>query len=338
MIPAGSVLLTSRATVGVAAINAIPVVTNQGFQNLLAKEGTDGLWLYYYASFMRPHLERRAAGSTFLEVSRDSVRSLPILFPPLSEQRAIAAILDAIDEAIGRTNEIVAATEMLRETMLAELLTRGIPGWHTQWRCVPGFGNIPLDWKMTRLDEAAEIVGGSTPSRADLDYWGGATPWVIPWPELTALTGRYLTTSREAITDKGLKAAGLKVIPAGSVLMTSRATIGSTAINTVPVTTNQGFQNLVPKPGCHSLWLYYCISSMQNELRRRASGSTFLEISGDSVRNLPVLLPRLDEQQAIADALDSVDTRMEEARTERGALELLKASTTEALLTGSVRV
>ena len=263
--------------------------------------------------------------------------SLPILLPPIAEQRRIVSVVDSLDEAIDRIDGVVLATEVFLEAMLDELLTRGVPGWHTQWRCAPGFGDVPMDWKVMHLEDVAEVVGGSTPSRADLDYWGGATPWVIP-SELTELPGRYLTASREAVTDKGLKAAGLKVIPAGSVLMTSRATIGSTAINTVPVTTNQGFQNLVPKPGCHSLWLYYCISSMQNELRRRAAGSTFLEISGDSVRNLPVLLPQLDEQQAIADALDSVDTRMEEARAERGALELLKASTTEALLTGSVRV
>lgn len=263
--------------------------------------------------------------------------SLPILLPPIAEQRAIVSVLDSIEAAIDQTTAVIAANETAQEILLHELLSHGVPGWHTEWKNVPGHGAIPADWETTRIGEIAEVVGGSTPSRTNEDYWGGEMPWVVP-SELADLPRRYLTASRETITHEGMKAAGLKVVPAGSILMTSRATIGATAINTVPVTTNQGFQNLVAKPGCHSLWLYYCISSLRNELRKRASGSTFLEISSEGVRNLPVLLPPSREQQAIADVLDSVDTRLEEALAEREALASLRASVIEGLLTGSVRV
>ena len=163
LIPAGSVLLTSRATIGVTAINAIPVTTNQGFQNLVVKNGTDSLWLYYSISSLHKELKRRAAGSTFLEVSRDSVRSLPLLLPPLPEQRAIAAVLDSIDDAIERTEAVIAAMERLRDALLHELLTRGVPGWHSEWKEVPGIGTIPACWEVVRLGDVADVRNGTTP-------------------------------------------------------------------------------------------------------------------------------------------------------------------------------
>ena len=337
MLPVGSVLLTTRATIGLAAINTLPVTTNQGFQSLVRKNGTDSLWLYYCVSSKRRELERRGAGSTFREVSRDGVRTLPILLPPLSEQRAIAAVLDSIDEAIERTDEVIAATERLRDALLHELLTRGLPGQHSEWKEVPGLGTIPASWKAVRLRDVAEVIGGGTPSRTQPKFWGGRIPWVVP-SEVTELIGRELHSSRESITDEGLRDAGLRVLPERSVLLTTRATIGATAIVALPVTTNQGFQSLVAKNAIDSLWLYYCVSSKSRELMRRGAGSTFREVSRDSVRSLPVLLPPLPEQRAIAAVLDSVDSAMERAREERCDLRSLQASTADALLTGRVRV
>ena len=336
-LPTGSVLLTSRATIGAAAISTYPVATNQGFQNLVAKEGTDSLWLYYCISSMKRELERRAAGSTFAEISRDNVRSLPVLIPPLPEQRAIADVLDSIDEAIERTEAVIAATETLRDSLLHELLTRGVPGWHTEWKDVPGIGTIPADWQVVRLDQIVDVVGGSTPSRVETEFWGGSIPWTVP-SELTNLPGRYLSATNETITDAGMRSAGLQLLPAGSVLLTSRATIGAVAINLVPVVTNQGFQNLVVKDGTDNLWLYYCISSRRRELERRAAGSTFLEISRDSVRSLPVALPPFAEQEAISATLDCVDSTIGVATAERDALCSHKESTANVLLTGQERI
>lgn len=337
VLPVGSVLLTTRATIGLAAITALPITTNQGFQSLVGKNGTDSLWLYYCISSKSRELERRGAGSTFREVSRDGVRTLPILLPPLSEQRAIAAVLDAIDEAIERADEVIAATERLRDALLHELLTRGLPGLRSEWREVPGLGTIPASWRAVRLGDVAEVIGGSTPSRTQPKFWGGEIPWVVP-SEVTELVDRELRSSRESITDKGLRAAGLRVLPARSVLLTTRATIGATAIAACPVTTNQGFQSLVGKTGIDSLWLYYCVSSKRRELMRRSAGSTFREVSRDAVRNLPVLLPPLLEQRAIAAVLDSVDANIESAHEERIALSTAATSVADALLTGRVRV
>ena len=126
-IPAGSILLTSRAYRRHGASMLCPSLRGRGFKSGGSRHGADALWLYYCVSNRRGELQRRAAGSTFREVSRDSVRSLPILLPPLSEQRAIADVLDAIDEAIERTEAVIDATERLRDALLHDLLTRGVP-------------------------------------------------------------------------------------------------------------------------------------------------------------------------------------------------------------------
>ena len=101
----------------------------------------------------------------------------PILLPPLSEQRAIAAVLDAIDEAIERTEAVISATERLRDALLHELLTRGVPGWHTEWRDVPGLGTVPADWQVVRLADC--IAEGPTNGiyKPESDYGSGT--WLI---------------------------------------------------------------------------------------------------------------------------------------------------------------
>ena len=98
---------------------------------------------------------------------------------------------------------------------------------------------LPSGWKAVRLANVAEIVMGQSPPGSTVSEWEGDVPWVVP-SELTNLKGRYLTATKEAITDAGLQSAGLTLIPSGSVLLTTRATIGVTAINAIPVATNQG--------------------------------------------------------------------------------------------------
>ena len=89
-------------------------------------------------------------------MNKSAFSAVSISLPPLPEQRAIAAVLDSIDEAIERTEAVIAATERLRDALLHQLLTRGVPGWHTQWKDVPGIGTIPASWEVVRLGEVLE--------------------------------------------------------------------------------------------------------------------------------------------------------------------------------------
>ena len=125
---------------------------------------------------------------------------------------------------------------------------------------------------------------------------------------MTRLSGYYLTDTKETLTEIGLKYSSAKLLPAGAVLLTSRATIGKTAIAKVPMSTNQGFVNL----DCHSKlvvneYLARLLASRASYLESRAGGSTFKEISRSTVAKIKILLPTLLEQQRIVDVLRQVE-------------------------------
>ena len=346
MLPAGSVLLTSRATIGVTAINTIPVATNQGFQNLVATAETAPLWLYYCISAIRPELERRSAGSTFREVSRDSVRSVPILLPPLPEQRAIAAVLDGIDEAIERTEEVIAATERLRDALLHELLTRGLPGRHSEWVDVPGLGTVPACWDVAAIGRCLErIEAGSSPrceSRpARDDEWGVLKVSSVSWGVFQPTENKALLQPSDIVPRYEVRDGDLILSRANTPDLVGRAV----RVRTTPprLLLSDKTLRLVPDPA--RIDPEFLLSSLRlprsrSQIIGAATGSSrsMFNVSQDSVRKMRVALPPLEEQQAIADALENVEASIERAGEERAGLQSLQASAADALLTGRVRV
>ncbi|MXW98457.1 MAG: hypothetical protein F4118_06350 [Acidimicrobiaceae bacterium] len=315
VLPAGSVLLTTRATIGLAAINTLPMATNQGFQSLVGKNGTDSLWLYYCISSQRSELERRGAGSTFREVSRDGVRTLPILLPPLSEQRAIAGVLDSIDEAIERADEVITATERLSDALLHELLTRGLPGQHSEWKEVPGVGTIPVSWQVARLGEVLKLeYGVSLPERCRQP---GSTPVVGSAGIVGFHDHAYLSGPGVVVGRKG-----------------SIGTVTWVPEDFTPIDTTYF---VLPLQGRANLrWAYYLLDQVDLASLNRATGVPGL--NRDDVYALRRPIPPLTEQQTIAGALDSVRVAVEQARDERETLQELQTSVADALLTGRVRV
>ena len=338
VLPAGSVLLTTRATIGIVAINTLPMATNQGFQSLVGKNGTDSLWLYYCISSKRSELERRGAGSTFREVSRDGVRTLPILLPPLSEQRAIAAVLDSIDEAIERTDEIIAASERLRDALLHELLTRGLPGEHSEWREVPGLGTIPASWKAVHLGQVCEApqYGAGAPARP----FDSSLPRYVRITDITD-DGRLRRTDARSADPERVEGYELQ---AGDLLFARSGSVGRSYLyrSEDGPCVYAGYlirfraRSNAAVPRFLELWTrgpFYrkWVTSM---LRAGAQPN----INATEYSSLPVALPPLAEQRAIAAVLDSVDAAIERAREERCDLRSMQASTADALLTGRVRV
>ena len=327
-IPAGSILLTSRATIGVTAINAMPLVTNQGFQNLVVKNGADALWLYYCVSNRRGELQRRAAGSTFREVSRDSVRSLPILLPPLSEQRAIADVLDAIDEAIERTEAVIDATERLRDALLHDLLTRGVPGWHSEWREVPGLGTVPTAWDVVRLGERAKILSGAAFSSAYFSSNEG----------LPLIRNRDINSSDTELRYFGPYDDKYLVHP-GDLLVRMDGDFQAAKWKGRLALLNQRVARVsVSESALDASILYYAIHKPLALIQHQTTGTTVKHLSAGQIAAIPIPDVSVPEQQAIAATLDSVDATIERAGEERHALQSLKASASDALLSGRVHV
>ncbi|RKV59777.1 restriction endonuclease subunit S [Helicobacter pylori] len=163
---------------------------------------------------------------------------------------------------------------------------------------------LPKAWQKVRLGDIAEIIGGGTPSTQITSFWNGSINWFTPTE--IGIT-KYVHKSQRTITPLGLKKSSAKLLPIGTILLTSRASIGDCAILKVVATTNQGFQSLIPLEKINNEFLYYLMLTLKNKLLKLASGSTFLEVSPNKIKNLLIPLPPLNEQIAIANILSGLD-------------------------------
>lgn len=160
--------------------------------------------------------------------------------------------------------------------------------------------------KTAPLGEIAEIVSGATPKTGVNEYWGGDVQWATP-ADLSKLDGPYIAATPRTLTDAGVNSCATTVLPAGSVLLSSRAPIGHVAINTVPMATNQGFKSLVPGPELDAKYLYHWLKSKTVHLQSLGNGATFKELSKKTTEQIQVPLPSLPEQRRIAAILDHGD-------------------------------
>lgn len=162
-------------------------------------------------------------------------------------------------------------------------------------------------WEEKKLEEIGNFIGGGTPNTAIQEYWDGGIPWYTP----TEIKNGDLKSSNRTITEKGLKNSSAKLLPQGAILITTRATIGDVAISKKECTTNQGFQSLVVNDSESNLFWFYWIIRHKEELIKRASGSTFKEISKNEIINITSYSPKKQEQQKIANCLSSLDNLIE---------------------------
>ena len=167
------------------------------------------------------------------------------------------------------------------------------------------FAGFTETWEQRKLGEIADIVGGGTPSTNNPSYWNGDIDWYAP-----AEIGEqiFLTGSQKKITVTGLQKSSATILPVGSVLFTSRAGIGNTAILAKQGATNQGFQSIVPDS---QITDSYFIFSRTHELKKYAeivgAGSTFTEVSGKQMARMPILMPKIDEQVCIGTFFRNLD-------------------------------
>lgn len=168
-------------------------------------------------------------------------------------------------------------------------------------------------WKLYKVSDFAEVVGGGTPSTSVHENFGEDIPWITP-KDLSMHRTRYIARGERSLSLQGLAGSSAKRLPAGTVLVSSRAPIGLTAIAQNEVSTNQGCRSLVLRPDlADSEFVYYLMSASTDYLHQHANGTTFMELPGGVFKNLEFLLPPLDEQRRIAEVLGVLDDRIESA-------------------------
>jgi len=165
-------------------------------------------------------------------------------------------------------------------------------------------------WQKVKLGDIADIIGGGTPSTKNYDFWNGDISWLTP-KDLSGYKERYISKGERNITTSGLQNSSARLLPKGTVLLTSRAPIGYLAIAKQEVCTNQGFKSIVLKSGYSPEFFYYLLKNNMEYIIGMSSGSTFAEISGTQVKNLEFNIPDYDTQKKIAGVLGALDNKIE---------------------------
>ena len=184
-----------------------------------------------------------------------------------------------------------------------------------------------MKWPVATIGEVCEVVSGATPKTGKPEFWDGNVPWVTP-KDLSELGQKYLSDTPRKITRAGLKSCSARMLPAQSVLFSSRAPIGLVAINTLPVCTNQGFKNLVPRFDLVSPdFLFWWLKTQEKHIQSKGRGATFKEVSKKIVEDLQISLPPLAEQKRLAGILDAADALRAKRREALAELDTLLQST-----------
>ncbi|MCK9276349.1 MAG: restriction endonuclease subunit S [Syntrophales bacterium] len=184
-----------------------------------------------------------------------------------------------------------------------------------------------MKWYTPALGQVATITGGSTPRRNKAEYWNGAIPWLTPTdlPMPGEGIADVIDTSSK-ITQEGLAATSAQLLPVGTVLFSSRATIGKLGISRVPLATNQGFANFIPKRFVDAKYLAYCLLHHKTEITALAGSTTFKEVTKTALKKFRVPLPPLSEQRRIVEILDQADAlRKKRAEADAKAARILPA-------------
>lgn len=246
-----------------------------------------------------------------------TLSKIKVLVPNLQEQEKIGTLFNRLDNTIALHLFKLETLKKLKQGYLHVMFPENqhpIPYLR--------FANFSSPWKQRRLGEVAKIQGGGTPSSENTEYWDGHINWFTP---TEVFNNGYLLKSKRKITNIGLLKSSAKVLPVGTILMTSRAGVGSMGILTEPAATNQGFQSLILKNMSMSYFVYSMQEIISKKANRLASGSTFTEISGKEVAKMSIIIPNSnDEIKYIGNLFLKLDNAIDLHQTKIEKLQQIK--------------
>lgn len=271
--------------------------TNQAVNAVIPNKENDGEFLYYaFKASVLAYVKQLDSGTTSgrENVSKSSFSKIKVRVPPLRTQQKIASILSAYDNLIQNYKKQIEALQTAASELYKEWFVRfRFPGYQTA-----EFENgIPEGWKIERIGNIGEVIGGGTPSTENEEYWDGDIPWLSP-VDLSDNTNVYVSRGGKNITKLGLQKSSAKMMPKDTVLLSSRAPVGYVALAKNPICTNQGFKSVVCNTSViQPIYLYFYFRMNKNYLQSIASGATFPELSGSMMKKLKVLLPQMELQK-----------------------------------------
>jgi len=278
-----------------------------------------------------------ASGTTVKHTSPSRIESFSFKLPPLEEQRAIAETLGVLDDRIDNLRQTSATLEAIAAALFKSRFVDfdGVPPEGMQ---ESELGLIPKGWRVEEIGKLVQCVGGATPSTNNETFWnGGIYHWATP-KDLSGLQAPVLITTERRITDAGVARISSGLLPAGTLLMSSRAPIGYLAITTVPVAINQGFVAMLPGGVLSPVWLLFWAQANMEVVKQKANGSTFMEISKTAFRPIKVALPPPDALTQFDEVTAPMLERIQENERHIATLAAIRDTLLPRLLSGQLRV
>ncbi|MGU3820923.1 restriction endonuclease subunit S [Klebsiella grimontii] len=332
----GDVLIVRTGYPGTACVVTPEFEGSNAIDIVIARPDMDKIIPEYLCAYTNSHIGKSQVldlqgGMAQKHLNVGAYQVLKINLPPLCEQKKIAQILLTWDNAISVTEKLLANSQRQKKALMQQLLTGNK-------RLLDENGvRFNGEWKITKLIQMGKVVSGGTPDTNMAMYWEGDILWLTP-TDVTALTGRFVSNTSRKITPAGLLNSSAVLLPKGSLMVCTRATIGALAISTSEICTNQGFKNIIPNEGFNIEFIYYLLQMNTNEMIKKSSGSTFLELSKKDFETLSFSCPFIKEQQKIAAVLSAADTEISTLEKKLACLKDEKKALMQQLLTGKRRV
>lgn len=298
----GDLIISARGTVGELGQLSSSMAFNQSCYGLSANNSTTNDFMYYAIKNIIRIVKNNVHGSVFDTVTKNTFDNLYINLPPIATQNKIAAILSSLDNKIENNRKTAEKLEEITQAIFKRWFVdfnfpdeNGLPYKDSGGVMVESeMGEIPEGWKIGKLQDIGNIIGGSTPSRKKKEYYEkGNIPWITP-KDLSGYNYMYINEGQEKITEEAYNSCSTKLIPTNSILYSSRAPIGYIAINSNDVCTNQGFKSIVPTNGYTTEYLYFLMKYLTPEIINQAGGSTFKEISGTVLKNKEIVISNIE--------------------------------------------
>ncbi|CAM2792640.1 restriction endonuclease subunit S [Janthinobacterium lividum] len=326
------------------------MATNQACCNIeLDPELADFEYVYYFLKTQYNELRNLSSGVR-KNLNSNDIKNFVVRLPKeLSAQKSIAAVLSTLDTKIDCNNRINAELEALADMLYGY--------WFMQFDfpCAKGKPykssggkmsynttlkrEVPVGWKDGTLDDLGRILGGSTPSTDNpKNFSADGVPWITPYDLSGNQGNKFITRGAQDVSDEGIKAASLKKMPAGSVLLSSRAPIGYMAIARAELTTNQGFKSFIPSSEYSTAFIYYTIKRSLRTITQYASGSTFKEVSATVLKTVKIVLPDPDVVAQFTTAVAPIFERQDLLEQESVQLGQLRDWLLPMLMNGQIKV
>ena len=319
-----------------------------------AKGENDPSFLHYLLKQLNLNNWRSGSGQPL--INQTTLNAIETQIPCPREQRAISGIVGALDDRITLLRETNATLETIAQALFkswfvdfdpvhAKMEGRTPEGMDEATAALfpDGFesselGEVPRGWRVMPVGDAIEAVGGATPDTKNEAFWEPPVHcWTSP-KDLSGIAAPVLLDTERKVSDQGLAKIGSGLLPSGTLLMSSRAPIGYLALAQVPLAINQGYIAMLPGGLLPPLYMYFWCRHNMDNIKGRANGSTFMEISKKAFRPIPVLVPTNDLVTAFTATTEALFARLTANEHQAQTLSTLRDTLLPRLISGQLRL